>query len=340
MIKKHLTGSACFLIMLLFFGKTVSAGGFENGSTMGMKAASMGGTFTAIGSDASSSFYNPGAMSFLEFSQLSLGASFRIGSSSYLSPFSGNSDMDQKMTSHIHLYGVGKLNDQTAVGISVNTPFCLRTSWKDDWTGRYIIQDSRISATYIQPTVSYLFGESFSVGIGPVLALGKTVQTKAIPYNSSSGEVGAELDGNSTGIGANLGLIFKPNEDFSLGLSYRSSVKMKVKEGDVSFSNVPSSLVDDYPSSLYFSTEYTLPSVISLGAAFNLTRDLLISMDVNYTTWKSFDSLEYSFSNHPELNYGSGKYYENTFAIRLGGQYQLSEKLQLRGGIAFDQSPV
>lgn len=338
---KHLHPVSVLILVLIFiFPNNSSAGGFENGPSMGMKAASMGGTFTGIASDASSAFYNPGAMSFLEFSQLSLGTSLRFGSSSYLSPYSGNSDMDNKLDAHLHLYGVGKLSEQLAIGISVNSPFCLKTSWKDDWTGRFITQETRISATYIQPTISYLFGESFGVGIGPVIAFGKTIHTKAIPYNSNSGELGAEMDGNSTGFGLNIGLFLKPNENFNMGLNYRSSVNMKVKEGDVSFSNVPSSLVEDYPSPLFFSTEYKLPSVISLGTSFNITRELLIGIDVNYTTWKSFDSLEFTFENQPDLNYGSGKFYENTFAIRLGGQYDLSEKFQVRGGVAFDQSPV
>lgn len=326
-------------VLLSFFNITF-AGGFENGSSAGMKAASMSGTFTGIASDATSSFYNPGAMSFLEFTQIAAGSTFKLGSTSYLSPYGGNSDMDKKLNAHLNLYGVAKLNEKTAVGLSVNSPFCLHTTWKDDWSGRFITQESKISATFIQPTISYLFGESFSAGIGPVIAFGKTFQTKALPYNSGSGELGMELDGNSNGFGFNLGLFLKPNEDFSAGLSYRSSVKMKTKNGDVSFSNVPASLVDDYPTSVSFSTEYTLPAVVSLGASLYLTRELLVGLDLNYSSWKSFDTLEYSFENHPELNFGSGKFYKNSFAIRLGAQYELGEKVNVRAGVAFDQSPV
>jgi long-chain fatty acid transport protein len=260
MLNSRFKKITCLPLLIILFVSKAFGGGFEN-SYMGMKAASMGGAFTGIGSDASTAFYNPGAMSFLEFSQVALGASFQIKSSSYLSPFTGNSDMTNKFSSHIHAYGVGMINEKTAIGISINTPFCLRSVWENDWTGRFVTQETRISATYVQPAFSYMFSESFSVGLGPVIAFGKTVHSRAVPYNSSSGELMEELNGNSTGFGFNIGLFFKPEDHFSMGLSYRSSVKMNVKEGDVSFSNVPLSLVNDFPANTSFSTNYTLPSV-------------------------------------------------------------------------------
>lgn len=140
------------------------------------------------------------------------------------------------------------------------------------------------------------------------------------------------MDGNSVGLGANIGLYLQANDEFSIGLTYRSSVKMKVKEGDVSFSNVPSALVNDFPSTTSFSTSYTLPSVISLGIGVNITRELLVGADINYATWKSFDSLEFKFKNNSQLDFGRGSFYTNTFAFRLGAEYAITNRLALRIG--------
>lgn len=325
--------------VILLIAGTANSSGFEN-NALGMKALGMGGAFTGIGSDASTVFYNPGAMSFLEFSQVALGGSFRMNNASYLSPYMGNSDMKNKLTTNFHAYGVGMLSEKAAVGISINTPFCLRTGWDDNWTGRYIVRETKIAATYVQPTFSYLLSKSFSIGAGPIIAFGKTYQTRAIPYASNSGDVGEELNGNSVGFGANIGLYLRPNDEFSIGLTYRSSVKMKVKEGDVLFSNVPPSLVNDFPSTTSFSTNYTLPSVVSLGIGVNITRELLVGADINYTTWKSFDSLEFKFKNNSQLDFGRGAFYTNTFAFRLGAEYAITNRLALRIGGAYDMSPV
>ncbi len=331
-IKSYIVSIAFVLVTGSSYG-----GGFQL-NMLSMKATSMAGAFTGFGSDPSAAFYNPGAMTFQEYSQLSLGASFMMSSTSYLSPFTGNTNMDNLMVP-LHLYGNGKLNETTSIGISVNTPFSLHTTWDDNWTGRYIARETRIRATYIQPTISYQFSEKFGVGGGPVIALGKTYLTRALPYASESGEVGMELDGNSTGFGFNIGIFYKHNEDLTLGLDYRSAVKMKVKDGDATFSNVPASLGSMFPSGK-FETEYTLPSVISAGAAYMLTRELTLCLDINFTTWKSFDSLEFNFENNSQLNFGSGKFYDNAFAIRVGAQYELSERIDVRGGVSFDSSPV
>ena len=340
MVKNLIICTLFVVFTLCSLCQSAVAGGFDNSALMGMKAASMGGTFTGIASDASASFYNPAGMSFIEYTQISAGAAFRIGSTSYLSPYSGNSDMTDQFSTNFHFYGVSKINEKTAIGLSINTPFCLRNSWDENWTGRFIVRETKLSATYMQPSVSYMFGEKFSVAVGPNIALGKTFHARALPYNSSAGEVGAELDGNSIGFGFNIGLFLKASDNFRVGLNYRSSVNMKVDDGDVSFSNVPSSLVDEFPSSTSFSTEYTLPSVISLGTSFNVVRELIIGIDISYTTWSSFDTLEFDFKNEPQLDYGNGMFYENTFTIRFGAEYKASDKLAIRGGIAFDQTPV
>ena len=178
-------------------------GGFQM-NMQSLKATSMGGAFTGFASDASTAFYNPGAMTFREYSQIALGATFNINSTSYLSPYTGNFNTDNKLQVPIHFYGIGKINDQTAFGISVNTPFNLHTTWEDNWTGRYIARETHLKATYLQPAISYQFSDKFGLGGGPVIAFGKTYMTRAIPYNSSAGEIGMELDGHSLGFGFNI----------------------------------------------------------------------------------------------------------------------------------------
>ena len=336
----HAQYRVLLLILLIFGASGTSRGGGFQLNMLGMKATSMGGTFTGFASDASAVYYNPGAMTFREYSQIAAGATFNMMSSSYLSPYTGNTNMDNKLMVPVHLYGIGKLNDQMAVGISLNTPFNLHSTWDDDWTGRYIVRETHLKALYLQPSFSYQVSDKFGIGGGPVIAFGKTFLTRSVPYNSSLGEVGMELDGKSTGFGFNLGLFFQPSEEFTLGLDYRSAVKMNVNDGDASFSNVPATLETMFPATTGFETEYTLPSVISAGAAYKLTRELTLCMDVNYTTWSSFDNLAFKFENNSHLDFTMEKNYTDAFAIRVGAQYELSDRLDVRGGFAFDSSPV
>jgi long-chain fatty acid transport protein len=329
-----------FLMIIICSSTEMRGGGFQI-NMLGMKATSMSGVATGFRPNSTSVFHNPGAMSFLEYSQISVGAAFSIPSTSYLSPYTSNTDMEDQFYTPLHIYAVGKLNEKSAIGLSINTPFHMRSKWSDDWTGKYITKETNLNAVYIQPTYSYLVSEKIGIGGGPVVAIGRAFHTHDIPVAASAGnDIEMELDGKSVGFGFNIGIFMQASDEFTMGLNYRSSVKMNVKSGDAHFSNVPSTLVDTYPEPTEFATEYTLPSVLTAGASLNLSRELIIGLDVNYTFWNVFDSLSYEFNNHEDLNYGSGKFYKNAVAVRIGAQYQLNDKIDLRAGVAFDQTPV
>jgi long-chain fatty acid transport protein len=324
--------------VLLVFNTSVFAGGFQI-NMLGMKATSMAGVATGVGKDASMVFHNPGAMTFQEYHQISAGANFALPSTSYLSPYTSNFDMENKLYTPVHLYALGILNEKMAVGVSVNTPYHQRSKWEDQWAGRYITKENEIKAVYVQPTFGYRLSDTWGVGAGVSVAFGHMLVRKDYPLTSPTGDIAMELDGNSVGFGFNIGLFYQPSDEFSAGINYRSSVKMNVS-GDAAFSNVPVSMTSLYPASTSFETDYTLPSVIIAGASAMITRELMICMDINYTFWNVFDSIAYKFKDYKNLNYGTGYYYNNSFAIRLGAQYEISDLIDVRAGVAFDKSPV
>jgi long-chain fatty acid transport protein len=65
--------------------------------------------------------------------------------------------------------------------------------------------------------------------------------------------------------------------------------------------------------------------------------------DVNWFGWSGADSIAITF----ETPFGSNitesaiiQEYEDTFILRLGAEYQLSDALALRAGYGYDQSPI
>ncbi|MBK7968168.1 MAG: outer membrane protein transport protein [Bacteroidetes bacterium] len=173
-----------------------------------------------------------------------------------------------------------------------------------------------------------------------MIALGRDYKTRAMPFSSSSGPVNGSFESKGTAYGFNLGLFFNTSEKFKMGLNYRSALNFKIDNGEAEFTNVPSSLSTTYPSAVDYSTSYSLPSVISAGASYMLTHELLLAIDFTYAGWNVYDKLEYDFADKPELNFTENKDYSNGFALRFGSSYKISEKLTARGGVAFDNSPV
>jgi len=339
MVKYKIRVAGLILAGLIVRLSPLHAGGMLTNTTSASSAA-MAGTATGIGSDVSSVFSNPGAMTFQEYSKISAGVVLSNSSTSFLSPFVGNTDDETGMAIAPLLFGVYKLNDKMAVGLSVNTPFSSRKTWNDNWTGSYISRESVNRAICIQPTFGISVSEKIGIGIGAVIALGRDYKTRAMPFSSSSGPVNGSFESKGTAYGFNLGLFFNTSEKFKMGLNYRSALNFKIDNGEAEFTNVPSSLSTTYPSAVDYSTSYSLPSVISAGASYMLTHELLLAIDFTYAGWNVYDKLEYDFADKPELNFTENKDYSNGFALRFGSSYKISEKLTARGGVAFDNSPV
>ncbi len=317
------------------------AGGFQV-NTQGQKALSMGGSVTGFALDGSASFFNPGAMSALDKNYLNAGFSLIFPKTTFLGKYGGTEDLDSKVYTPFYCYGTYKFKEKITFGLSINTPFGLGTKWKDDWSGRYISQSAQLNSIYFQPTIAYKLSEKFSVGVGPEFVLGSAHLRKAIPVSdSTSAYASTDLKGAGTGFGFNAGIYYASGK-LSLGLSYRSQSKVKINKGDATFSDIPSSLTENgtFPSSTNFKTDVTLPSVISFGVGFKITDKILVTGDLNFTGWSAYDSLIFTFPDHSSLNSSSARKYKDVFAIRAGGQYIATEKITLRGGIAFDQSPV
>lgn len=326
---------------LLSFPFLADAGGFQI-NTQGQKATGMGGSVTGRAMDASVSFFNPGGLSALDSNGFNAGLSFLMPKTSFLGVSGGEENMASQLYTPFYVYGAYKLKEKWSIGLSVNTPFGLGTKWEDNWTGRYVSQEAKLRSLYIQPTLAYKINDKLSIGAGPVFGMGNASLRRGLPVTNADGSEGeVTLEGKGNGIGFNAGVFFQSGNS-SAGISYRSAVEMSIDGGDATFENIPTSLINNgtFPQSASFNTSLTLPSVISVGFGHKFTDKLEANLDVNYTGWEVYDSLVFEFPDEPSLNSTQVHNYKNCIAVRVGAQYQYNTRLQLRGGLAFDQSPV
>jgi long-chain fatty acid transport protein len=115
---------------------------------------------------------------------------------------------------------------------------------------------------------------------------------------------------------------------------------MKLDKGKATFT-VPASLAANFPSG-NFSTSLALPKIITLGMGYTPTKRLAFAVDLSMIGWKCFDTLTFDYEqNTADLqDTKSARNYENTFAYRIGAQYDLSSKFQGRLGIKYLITPV
>lgn len=324
---------------LLSLTLSASAGGFQTGP-QSARQLGLGGAGTAYTRDIAVIFYNPGALGHLDsLTRISVGGMATARLSSFLGSDSRRLTQ-QKVQPQPggYLYAATPVGKQLSVGLSVNQPFGYDTRWPQTWEGRSVVQESRLTTVYVQPTVAYKLNENFSLGAGFIYAYGDMRQQRALgQYDDRSAQ--ASYEGSGHGYGASVGLYGRAAENLSFGISYRAPVKLKVDNGKATFSGVPDRDAALYPASAGFTTQVDLPSTLAVGLADHMTKNLLVTFDFHLTNWSSYDSLNFELNNNaPRV--ASGRGYEDAMAFRIGAEYTVSPGLLLRAGVSYDETPV
>lgn len=173
--------------------------------------------------------------------------------------------------------------------------------------------------------------------------------------------VSAHIEGQSkVAVGVNVGIMYDIDERWTVGLTYRSKMKMKVDDGTAALvycdASVESILGQLNEASIAaggsavipaldrgtFRTELPLPSNATLGVSFRPVRRWEFAVDFQLVGWHAYRDLTLKF-NEPELEIDdiySVKNYKNTFITRVGAKCDATEWLTLRAGLYVDRSPV
>lgn len=327
-------------VLVLVCGRA-GAGGFQV-NTQGQKAMGMGGSISGRALDASVVFFNPGGAARLDSSFINAGAAFRLSRTTFLGTAGESENTLLQPEIPFYLFASWRLKPSWSLGLSINSPFAMKRTWDQNWSGRFITREACWSTTYIQPTLAWRLSSAISLGAAPVLGFSGIRFRNALPVSNTDGSAAeVELEGRSTAFGFNAGIYLSLGRT-TAGLSYRSSMRFNVEEGTASYTNMPSSLIANgtYPTTTPFSTSFTLPSVISAGFAHQLSEKVLAHLEVNYTTWSDLQSLRFEFKDDARFNRDEKLGFENTLALRFGLTYRYTDRLDLRAGAGIDQSPV
>jgi long-chain fatty acid transport protein len=196
-------------------------------------------------------------------------------------------------------------------------------------------------AIYFQPTISYKITETLGIGAGFIYAYGDVELNKGFPLQNQNGEEGQiNVNGSTANYGFNAGLYFQPSETFSLGVTYRSEIMMEVEGGDATFS-VPSSLATMFPETNKFNADLPMPASVNVGAAYGVSDQLTLALDVNYVFWSTYESLDFDFEENTASlqDLSQPKNYNDGAIYHIGAEYLFDETWTFRAGFYYD-SPV
>lgn len=374
---------ACVVAAIMGAASLSLAAGFKI-NEQGAKAMGMANAFTAQADDPTALYYNPAGIAFLKGFQVSLGSLvIAVPQTQFTgtTPLTGNVPLGNG-TSPVYekakrdlfiapsLYATYSLESiPLSFGLGINSIYPLAKSWDTSGAFRNQVENLSIKPINFQPTVAYRFDDlnlAVSAGVDvtyAMVSLQKSAYVNSItggaPFGAFElGELG--MDATATGVGYNLGVLWKPRQDLSFGIAYRSEVTLRL-DGDANFlATTPAGLSAmgvDYTTipanALPFarqrftssaSTVITLPDSLSLGVAWKPIDKLTLEFDAERTGWSSYDKLQISFDPNSPLNAfnnkPSPKNWNDCWAYKLGGQYAWNKYLDLRSGFAYDTNPI
>ncbi len=319
---------------------------------------SMGGASTAYPSDFGASYWNAANISFLDRTEMLIGTELVVPST-HMTAFVPMGAVNGVLPSE-NRYGTARSNSGVASNIAVGASYKLDEAspftfgilvngvvgGNVNFPGKLdvpiltpqqpprsfgfgpIYANTALIST--KPMISYALSDRLAFAVSPVVVTGSVQFNPAFFAPGPPDRFGVATFPPATnsrpfwGGGFELGLLYELNEDWNVGFSYKSPVWQE----RWSYNTINPDL-----SPRYISTLADIPSIYSWGVAYKGLPKTVIDVDFRY-----FDYANAALWGQKIVD--GGLAWQSIFAVAVGGAYELTERMTLRGGYLFNENPV
>lgn len=353
------------------FASTAHAAGFmlteQSAGSLGRAYAGAG----VDGTDLSGVYYNPATM------VLHKGTAFQAGfvgiglNLDYVGEDANGNEVTangrNKSQAIPHGYFVHQINDKVWFGLGMTVPFGMGTEYDDDWAGNQHGISATILTFDLNPNFAFKLSEKFSVGVGASiqyaaadLKIRKNITgdaNKVLAVIGSQSEakdasVRSEIDADSIAWGWNIGMMWSPLENLRFGVSYRSKIQHDA-EGDLTIDQLSATSTEGADLSQILggalsqiraygdmdgSASVTAPAWAMASVAWDVNDLVSLYGTFRWTDWSSFDELK--IDGNGETKSTIPNKWRDTYLGSIGMDLRLTDWWTLRGGIAYESSPI
>ncbi len=358
-MKKILTAATALLCTL-----TGMAEGYQI-NTLSAKQLGMGHTGVAMKLGSESMIFNPAGLGFSDKTLDLSGSITGIKAIANATVEGSKYETQNGWSTPLAVNASFKIYDNLQAGISFFTPYGSAINWTKNWPGSMLSQEVNLKVYNIQPTIAWRITPKLSVGVGMDIAWGSVDLNKALipghtfdaiasamglqfPALGNAAAASVNLKGTSNvALGANIGVMYDINDQWTVGANFRTEMTMKVKAGEakVSYANdIAKGVLEKSLGLIHeanFKAQMPCPYVLDLGVAYRPIKPLTLAFDVQYTGWNAYKELNVHFpDNLSSFNQDIPKHYRNAWCFHLGAQYALTHRFDLRAGLMIDTTPV
>ncbi|NOH95458.1 outer membrane protein transport protein [Vibrio sp. 99-70-13A1] len=339
--------SAAVAFGLLSTSTVTQAAGFQLAeySATGLGRAYAGEA--AMADNAGSQWRNPAMLTYLEGTQVSVGAIYvdpNIDidgtSTSMLGNTTPSSSSDFAHSAVIpNFYVSHKYNDKFALGFAAGTNYGMETDLGTDFGGANHGNEASVISMELNLNAAYQVLDNVSVGGGIryVIAEGSfgAVSTENSLVQVPAGTPLKYMEGDDKAWGWQVGTAWQINDDHRVGFAYKSEVELTL-EGYAKGLGFNQADPSAHKSG---SMDLALPATAEIASFHQITEKVAIHASINWTDWSSFEKLVADFPGESSVEIKQENW-EDNYRFAIGTTYQMTPKLALRSGIAYDTSAV
>ncbi len=349
------------LVALLVLGGLGRGNGL-NLNSLGTRALTMGGAFVGLADDFSAVFWNPAGAAGFRTKYMGFYATDLIPSSKYrldIPTAAGTATLVNAKSKLNHYLGgmfayYHPVSDRLVLGFGAYTPSGIGINWTGSDLvalagGKSYAWSSKVGLFSLSPLVAYKINDMISIGAALNINYGTfsinmhagEAELPVPPYAVDLGQYEERMSG--WGLGATFGVLVKPSDRLSAGLTVRTPSTVTFK-GDGLISNLALLGFND-TSSLQRSIMF--PLWIAGGVAVRPAERLLVTADIQWTKWSAIKTLDTTFGDPAwkALMAMSGQDsrkmdWSDKAQIRFGAEYAASDAIALRAGYYYDPTPA
>ncbi len=314
----------------------------------GVKSQGMGGVGIALPQDTLISAMNPAGMGLIG-DRIDVGLTwFRPEREAKLSRtaggtgmFDGTFDGNGRDNFFIPEAGYNKvISPEISVGVSIYGNGGMNTTYKGGIPllngGTRVTSGIDYAQLFVAPTIAWKITPSQTIGVAVNLGYQRFKATGIEAFSAISSDP-ANMTGRGTddayGIGLHLGWIGQITDQVTLGATYQTKTHFEK--------------FDKYKG-LFADGSLDAPASYGVGIAFKATPDLTVAADIQRIEYSNVDPIGNSiaqwnggfFPGNLGASDGPGFGWKDVTVFKLGGSYNVNEKLTLRAGYNHTTQPV
>lgn len=344
----------------------VSASSFQ---ILEQSPSQLGKAFAGTASDindASTVFFNPAGMTKLDSRMVTVALNGIMVESEF-NDLDSNTGGQNGKTDELgfvpNLYYVQPMQPGWTIGVGINGPFGLESSYDDNWTGRYLATYSQLEVVNIGVSVAYEINDQLSAAVGLNYQMmdvtlenqvDSTLGVDPDPATDSS----ATITGDDNAVvmdlslyyepfqGTTFGLVWRQGGDFSLSGNARFSLDALCSPGAGFPTGAPPAPTTGTLCAAALSAregnieaDVEMPDTFTLSASHELTDEWTLHGDLAWTRWDSINRVEIVNTENDVIVDALDLQYDNTLRYAVGASYSRDDRWTFRAGVAWDEAP-